>query len=218
MPSGKPSTSAVSAPAEYTMTTTEEPRGADPAADLVHRIAAGDRQAEVRLIELYSHGLSYLLKRLSGTRALAEDLHQETLRIVLEKAREGALREPGKVAGFIHGTAKNLLLAEHRKAAQRPEPREVEQLPEVADPAPGALARVLHEEDRRQVRRVLSELPLVRDRQLLSRFYIVEEPKEQICEVLGLSERQFNVALFRARQRFKQLLECPPRAREPGAP
>lgn len=201
------------------MTTPAERRRANPAADLVHRIAAGDRQAEARLVELHSHGLSYLLKRLSGNPALAEDLHQETFRIVLEKAREGALREPEKLAGFIRGTAKNLLLAEHRKAARRLEPQEVEQSPEVADPAPGALAQVLQEEDRRHVRRVLSELPLDRDRQLLLRFYIAEEPKEQICEALGLSERQFNVALFRARQRFKQLLEVSSRKLgKPGAP
>ncbi len=46
-----------------------------------------------------------------------------------------------------------------------------------------------------------------RDRQILYRFYIAEEDKERICADLDLSSLHFNRVLFRARQRFKDLLE-----------
>jgi RNA polymerase sigma-70 factor (ECF subfamily) len=39
------------------------------------------------------------------------------------------------------------------------------------------------------------------------RFYLNEESKESICADLGVTELQFNVILFRARERFRQLLE-----------
>ena len=177
------------------------------AAELVRCIANGDRQAESRLVERHSRGLSYLLRRLTGDPALADDLHQETLAVVLEKVRRGEIREPEKLAGFIRGTARNLWIAEYRKASRRHEGEDLSAVAETPDPAPGALSRMVSEEDRRRVRQVLGELRLDRDRELLFRFHIAEEPKEQICRDLGLESRQFNVALFRARQRFKQLLE-----------
>lgn len=184
-----------------------QPGPAQDPADLVTRIAAGDPEAEARLVELYSRGLSYLLRRLTGDPSLSEDLHQETFRIVIEKLRRGEVREPEKLAGFLRGTAKNLCRAEHRKAAARPEIEEEAAIAEPPDPAPGPLSRIVQEEERRQLRRVLGELKVDRDRELLYRFHIAEEPKARICAALGISSSQFNVVHFRARQRFKQLLE-----------
>ena len=46
-----------------------------------------------------------------------------------------------------------------------------------------------------------------RDRQVLFRFYIAEENKEDICSDLGLSSLHFNRVLFRARERFRELYE-----------
>lgn len=57
------------------------------------------------------------------------------------------------------------------------------------------------------VRRLIGELPTDRDRQLLLRFYVAEEEKERICSDLGLDSLHFNRVLFRARHRFKELLE-----------
>jgi len=192
------------------------------AADLVRRISDGDRKAESRLVELHSRGLSYLLLHLTGDRSLSDDLHQETFRIVLEKIRRGELREPEKLAGFIRSTARNLSIAEFRKAARRPELEDVSAIggpAEPADPAPNPLSRILQEEDRRCVRQVLGELPSERDRELLYRFHIAEEPKAEICEALDLSSRQFNLALHRARRRFKQLVEkSAPQLQAPAPP
>jgi RNA polymerase sigma-70 factor (ECF subfamily) len=57
------------------------------------------------------------------------------------------------------------------------------------------------------VRKLIGELPTDRDQQLLLRFYVAEEEKETICAELGLDSLHFNRVLFRARQRFKELLE-----------
>ncbi|MCP4664535.1 MAG: hypothetical protein GY856_54820 [bacterium] len=55
-------------------------------------------------------------------------------------------------------------------------------------------------------------MPTERDREVLSRFYLAEEDKEQICCDLGLAGEHFKRVLFRARRRFKKLYE----ARVPG--
>jgi RNA polymerase sigma-70 factor (ECF subfamily) len=54
---------------------------------------------------------------------------------------------------------------------------------------------------------VIGELPTARDRQLILRFYLGEEDKARLCADLGIESVHFKRVLFRARQRFKELLE-----------
>lgn len=180
---------------------------AEIAADLARRVHAGDAVAETGLVERYSRGLLYMLRRTAGDPALADDLHQETFRIVIERLRERGIEEPERLAGFIHRTAKNLFIAGYRKGTRRKTEGEVEGLETVADPASGPLQETLRDEQAALVRRLIAELDTDRDRQILYRFYIAEEDKERICAALDLSSLHFNRVLFRARQRFKELLE-----------
>ena len=180
---------------------------AEAAADLVRRIHAGDAVAETELVERYSRGLLYMLRRTAGDPALAEDLHQEAFRILLERLRERGLEEPERLAGFLHRTAKNLFVASYRKGARRKTDGEVEGMEAMPDPASGPLQETLRQEEARWVRRLIGELDTDRDREILYRFYIAEEEKDLICAGLGLSSLHFNRVLFRARQRFKEILE-----------
>jgi RNA polymerase sigma-70 factor (ECF subfamily) len=82
-------------------------------------------------------------------------------------------------------------------------------------PAPSQLSAVLLDEEAETVRRLIRELPTDRDRQLLLRYYVSEEEKESLCADLGLDSLHFNRVLFRARQRFKEILE---RSRSPEMP
>ena len=177
------------------------------ASELVQRITAGDQRAEAELVELYSRGISYMLRRLTGNRQLSEDLHQETFHIVLQKVRDGKLREPEKLSGFIRGIARNLMIAERRRPTRSSEADANDAPVEPVDPTASPLTEILRHEERRQVRRLLGELRSERDRQVLFRFHLAEEDKEEICGALGLTSQQFNVVLFRAHQRFRQLLE-----------
>lgn len=176
------------------------------AADLVRRVAAGDGDAETRLYERYHRGLLFMLRRLTGSPEQAEDLRQETFRIVFERLRGRGLDEPEGLLGFLRGTARNLALAERRKAARRPRQDGQEQLVEMADPAPSAADALMRAEDARRFRQLLGELRVERDRQLILRFYVAGDGKEEICEALDLESSHFKRVLFRARQRFKQLV------------
>lgn len=173
----------------------------------MERIAAGDPKAEAELVETFSRGVTFLLRRLTGDRELSDDLHQETFRLVLEKVRQGEVREPARLSGFIRSTARNLTIAEYRRAERRL--RAFNTAPLEGRPAtgPNQLDEVLRAEDRQRVRRLLGELSTERDRQVLYRFHMAQESKERICASLGLTSRQFNVVLHRARQRFRELVE-----------
>jgi RNA polymerase sigma-70 factor, ECF subfamily len=181
-------------------------------ADLVRRIQAGDPAAENELVARFSRGLLLMLRRLVQNPALADDLHQETLALVLGKVRRGEVREPAKLSGFIHSTARNLFIADRRKEARYRslddgEEEGLRPAPALADRGPAPLERVLVQEEARQVQRLLSELRFDRDRQLLLRFYLSDEAKEEICADLEIEPERFNKVLFHARERLRELWE-----------
>lgn len=183
------------------------PEADDPVA-LVERIRAGEPAAEAELVARYGNGLSYLLRRITRDPLLSEDLLQETFRVALRRIRAGELREPEKLGGFLRQTAKNLARAERRRGERWERMDDGLSGREPVDPAESQLARVIRNEKAGLVRRVLRELRSRRDRQLLYRFYIAEEEKEEICRDLGLSSMNFNLVLFRARERFRKLVEA----------
>ncbi len=176
------------------------------AADLVRRVADGDAAAETELYERYQRGLLFLLRRLTGSPEQAEDLRQEAFRIVFERLRGRGLKEPEGLLGFLRGTARNLALAERRKTRGKPRESASELLTEIVDPAPSAAEALLRAEDARRFRQLLGELRVERDRELIMRFYVAGDEKEEICEALDLDTSHFKRVLFRARQRFKQLV------------
>ncbi len=180
----------------------------DPIVDLVRRIVSGEPAAEAELVQRFSRALSFLLRRLTRDEAAAEDLYQETFRLVIEKVRRGELREPERLPGFVSSLARNLFLGSARRGGRRQQWHgDFEAIETAPDPAPGQLAKLLTQERAAAVRHVLAELKNDRDREILSRYYIAGEDKEAICHDLGLSDLHFNRVLFRARQRYKELFE-----------
>jgi RNA polymerase sigma-70 factor (ECF subfamily) len=189
-----------------------ENHSAESGRDLVARIRAGDRQAEDELVRRFHRGITVILIRSSRDPSVVDDLHQDTFRIALEKIREGAVREPEKISGFIASVARNLVIEHFRKLSAR----QLSGAPEDAgltssDPDP--LEGMLEAERAAIVRRVLSEMRSKRDRRILFRFYIAEDEKEAICRDLGLSSLHFNRVLFRARERYRELYEAAARMR-----
>lgn len=185
-------------------------------ADLVRRIRSGDPRAEEELIVRFGEGLTFLLRRWTRGHSDAEDLYQETFRLALEKIRRGEVRDPERLAGFLRSLARNLSIEHYRKAARRgSREEEIETAADMTNPDTGQLGQLLRKEKVGLVRRLLEELGSDRDRQVLFRFYIAEEDKESIRSDLGLTAPEFNLVLFRARRRYRDLYE---RHAQSGAP
>lgn len=179
------------------------------AATLVRRIQDDDRQAEDELVAQYTKGLALLLRRLTGDPMLAEDLHQETFRIVLEKVRAGELREPEKLPAYLRGTARNLVLTERRQGTRMRFDGDSASLVDpdrgrlTADPS--QLRKVLRKEEAQLVRQLLGEMRFERDRQILAHFYLSDRSKQEICSDLDVDPVGFKKVLFRARERLREL-------------
>ncbi|HWC65287.1 MAG TPA: hypothetical protein VG777_04325, partial [Thermoanaerobaculia bacterium] len=104
----------------------------------------------------------------------------------------------------LSSLARNLAIEHFRRIAKHPSagPPDPEAL---AAPEAGPLDALLRSERAAITRKVLSEPPSDRDRQILYRFYLAEEDKDRICRDLSLTSLHFNRVLFRARERYRAL-------------
>jgi len=175
------------------------------AGDLVRRIEAGDPAAEAELVVKYQRGIRTMVTRASRDRSSVDDLCQDVMRVAIEKIRAGAVREPERLSGFIAGLARTRVIDHFRRIdARGAHDAQALVLPSVQ--AANPLERVLEIERAQIVRTLLRELDSDRDRQVLFRYYLADEEKARICRDLNLTPLHFNRVLFRARERFRDLL------------
>jgi RNA polymerase sigma-70 factor, ECF subfamily len=173
--------------------------------DMVSRIKSDNQQAEAELVERYDRSVMSIIRREIGDTTVADDIYQETFRIVLEKIRRGEVREPKRLSGFVCSVARNLVTEYFRRAARLEGTIEVEEAAALPHLAPDQLEELLQKEKADFVRQVLEEMPNPRDRDVLFRYYLAEDRKEQICADLGLASQDFNRVLHRARERYRTL-------------
>jgi RNA polymerase sigma-70 factor, ECF subfamily len=150
-------------------------------------------------------GLRAQLARVTGSRELAADLLQDAIVTALQKLREGELSSRRELDGFVYRTALNHLRNHRRKNRWYVSDTEAADL--LADPEAACPTEdVASAQWARLAREVLNEANS-RDRELLVRFYLDDEPKEELCRRYGLSDLHFNRVIFRARERFRDLLQ-----------
>lgn len=176
-------------------------------AELATRIGAGDRRAEEEFVRRYRPRLEFILRGRLRDAALAADLTQEALIVVLERLRGDGLDDPGRLAAFLHRTALNLAVGEARKYHRRNTHNDDDALVKAAATQPLVEDQIDRERLSAAVRCLLRELKQPRDRQILRRFYLTEEAKASICASLEVTPEHFDRVLYRARQRFRQIVE-----------
>lgn len=173
--------------------------------ELVRRIVAGDAPAEEELVRRYKDGVSIIIGRVVQNGFVAEDISQETFKKALEKIRHGDVREPDRLSGFICSIARNLAIDYARKERKATKETEVGSSEQIPDPSLDQFEQLWRKQRAELVRQVINELKVKRDRELLFRYFIAEEDKDQVCAGLGLTRTQFNGVIHRALKRYKEL-------------
>ena len=171
----------------------------------MRRIIAGDADAEEDLVRRYKDGIAIIIGRIVHNQSATEDLSQDTFRITLEKIRDGDVREPERLSGFISSVARNVAIEYVRRMRRLMNQEEIGNAEQIRDPQPDQLEQLWRKERAAIVRQVIGELKVERDREVLLRYYIAEEDKDRICADLGLTSLQFNSVISRALKRFKEL-------------
>jgi RNA polymerase sigma-70 factor, ECF subfamily len=157
-----------------------------------------------KLLVTEYQGLLALLHRKARDPQLAADILNDAIVTTLEKFDDGKVSDPSGIAGYVYQVAMNKLLNVRRKFSE-----DVNKRADLNEHAVAAVAAPEGADENwaQRVRAIVEELPSVRDRDVIQRFYLQEEEKTTICEALRLSALQFDKIVFRARKRMRSLIE-----------
>jgi RNA polymerase sigma-70 factor, ECF subfamily len=130
-----------------------------------------------------------------------DDLVQETLARFFRAEQRQLIRNTDELGAFLNGVCRNVILEYRRRVRREP----------ILDPdlpIPDAGVRPDAEifELRDAIDNGLKELA-ERDRAILRALYLEGREKEDICRQWGMSDAQFRVVLFRAKERFRRVYD-----------
>jgi RNA polymerase sigma factor (sigma-70 family) len=172
---------------------------------LVKAVAEGS-ELQNQLYVRYRRPLMQIFLQRRIAHDAAEDLLQRTFACAVKKIRTEGLDDPSNLGGYLYRTARNLATRYWQQETARHHDGDGGLLSNLADEALSVEERLGQEQLSECVRELMERLTVRRDREVLERYYLREEPREVIRESLQLTELQFNQVLWRARQRFGDIL------------
>lgn len=173
--------------------------------NLVQRIHDGDPSGMEQLYGIFARGIRYFLLRNLGPEELDDKVHDCFL-IVTQAIRNGELREPDRLMGYVRTVVKRVIAGSIDTAVHERRTRAEfdETLFSVADAQTDPEASLLGQQRGEIARRVFNGVSR-RDREILQRFYVHEQSQEQICREMNLTYNQFRLLKSRAKARFGEL-------------
>ncbi len=171
---------------------------------LVEQIKAGQDSGMEQLYKLFSRGIRYYLCRQLGPQELEDKVH-DTFLIVVNAIRRGDLREPERLMGFVRTVVRRQVAAYIEQAVHnRREQADLETGISVADRKQNPEQEAMLHQKAELMKSALDALSQ-RDRDILVRFYLQEQPQEQICREMSLTETQFRLLKSRAKAKFGEI-------------
>jgi len=127
-----------------------------------------------------------------------DDLVQESLARFIRAEQKQQIRNTEEFGAFLNGVCRNVIL-EYRRRMRR-EPNLDQDMP-IPDAGIRPEAEILEMRD--AIDSGLAELA-ERDRAILRALYLEGKEKDEICREWNMSDSQFRVVLFRAKERFRR--------------
>jgi RNA polymerase sigma-70 factor (ECF subfamily) len=128
-----------------------------------------------------------------------DDIVQEAMLRFVHALQSEKIRNPESMAAFLSGICNNVIYEYKRRLHREPlcdqDPSSLE--------IPAGLGADLVE--LRQVIGLVMNQLAPREREILRAFFLEERDRSEICRTMGLSEMQFRVVLFRAKEKFREI-------------
>jgi len=128
-----------------------------------------------------------------------DDLVQESLTRFLRAEQRQQIRNTEEFGAFLNGVCRNVILEYRRRVKREPTID-----PDIPIPDAGVRPDAEIFEMRDAIDNGLRELA-ERDRTILRSLYLEGKEKEEICKEWGMTDAQFRVVLFRAKERFRRV-------------
>jgi RNA polymerase sigma-70 factor (ECF subfamily) len=140
-----------------------------------------------------------VLYHVGHTCADVDDLVQESLARFIRAEQRQQIRNTEEFGAFLNGVCRNVILEYRRRARREPA---LDQ--DIALPETGVRPDAEIYEMRQAIDHGLAELA-ERDRAILRALYLDGKEKDAICREWNMSDAQFRVVLFRAKERFRRV-------------
>jgi RNA polymerase sigma factor (sigma-70 family) len=173
--------------------------GAQEAVDLTKDALKRDALSENAIDRLRLKLRYKVLYHVGHGCADVDDLVQETLTRFFRAEQRQLIRNPDELGAFLNGVCRNVIL-EYRRRIRREPPMD----PDTPVPDAGSRPDAEIFEMRDAIDNGLQELA-ERDRAILRSLYLEGREKEDICKEWGMTDAQFRVVLFRAKERFRRV-------------
>lgn len=166
---------------------------------IIQAVLNGNKQAYADIVRRYQNKLYGLFRKMGSSEADAQDLTQETL---LKAYRKLAAHNPAQsFAGWIYTIAINL----QKDRGRRLKPDSLLQGDVQERDTPES--KLLQKELRSELDHLLEALP-EHYRLVLILRYTNQLSHKEITDITGMSSRQVNNAVFRAKIRLRKILEA----------
>jgi RNA polymerase sigma-70 factor (ECF subfamily) len=175
------------------------PLGNDLERELLRRVSAGDRDAFRDLYLRYHRRLARFLTRLTNRYEDAEEIINDTLWIVWQRA--GEFRNASRVSTWIMGIAYRRALNMIRRASTHERAMRLEIAETEAAVSDSAQAL----EQRQLLDSGLAELPL-EQRLVLEFTYYLDHSCEEIAEIMDCPVNTVKTRMFNARRKLRTIL------------
>ncbi|WP_051669699.1 RNA polymerase sigma factor [Bryobacter aggregatus] len=172
-------------------------------AALVIRIQLNEDAALEELYALFSRGIKFLIVRQLGRQDIEDRVH-DTFVTVVQSIQRGDLRDPARLMGFVRTIVRrhiaNFIGKNYTRRRDELLSENQSQFPDTQLTPEEVAIQTQNAKIMEEVLRTVSR----RDREILTRFYLLEQSQEQICAEMELNETQFRLLKSRAKQRFSE--------------
>lgn len=173
-------------------------------AGLVERIRAGENHALEELYSVFSKSIRYFLYRQLGPQDLDDKIHDVFL-IVTQAIQRGELREPDRLMGYVRTIVHRQVAAHIQDCVRaRHNVTDLDAGMMFCDRTPDPESMSIEQQNHRLALRILRGIG-ARDREVLIRFYLREQPAADICRDLHMTGTQFRLIKSRAKARFGEM-------------
>jgi RNA polymerase sigma factor (sigma-70 family) len=156
------------------------------------------------LYRIFARGIKFQICRQLGPQDLEDKVHDCFL-IVVQAIRRGELRDPERLMGFVRTVVRRQIAAYIEVAVNnRKQLSDLEAGRMVTDLRLDPESSILDREEAELAYRVLRGISR-RDREVLVRFYLLEQTPGEICREMKLTDTQFRLLKSRAKARFGAL-------------
>ena len=169
----------------------------------IDALVGGRPEVQAHFTEYFGE-LLYLKVRSVRSAQLREDIVQDTFLRAIAFLKRGHLDHPERLGAFMSRVCENTKKEHFRKLAR--DMAMVEGQEDPPDESAGSEERLVTDERKRHVRKVLEGMP-EKDRKLLQALFIEDRDKDEVCREFKVDRNYLRVLLHRAKAKFRESLE-----------